>query len=160
MTDKLPAAKSPETRIWKLWFQHLEKRQFNPGGPIISAADQIAFYEIAQPIISAHAQAAREPLEQRIAELEGEVERLNQQWESLVDYSEAAKADLRDEITTARCEAMEECCRVVKGVRGPVQRWCTQGELNAFEEGFHQAKKACAAAIRAKNIKTFEDAER
>ena len=60
-----------EVAIWRRWFEYLQKRQFNPGGPLLSAADQMAFYEIAQPMIRDAEAAAREPLEQEITRLKG-----------------------------------------------------------------------------------------
>lgn len=37
-------------RIWKEWFEFYQKH-FRKDGIAISAADQMAFYEIAQPIL-------------------------------------------------------------------------------------------------------------
>lgn len=37
-------------RIWKEWFQFYQ-RHFRGSGIALSAADQMAFYEIAQPIL-------------------------------------------------------------------------------------------------------------
>lgn len=44
---------TPEQQIWKEWFQHIssEHRMNTPVAPFLTAADQMAFYEIAQPII-------------------------------------------------------------------------------------------------------------
>jgi hypothetical protein len=52
MPRKSKATKADEAmhEIWREWFQFYE-RHFRGSGIAISAADQMAFYEIAQPIM-------------------------------------------------------------------------------------------------------------
>lgn len=52
-----PPAMNAEVRIWNDWFAYM-KRPRSVTQPALSVADQIAFYEIAQPIIRAAERAA------------------------------------------------------------------------------------------------------
>lgn len=66
-----------EEQIWEQWFAHMERPR-KVTAPMLSLADQMAFHEIAQPIIRAAEQAA-------VEKREGEIQQEGFLWPDVKD---------------------------------------------------------------------------